>query len=883
MDTDNNGDDFTAGAPSPRNTVSTIHPCPTDTAPAVASTSPSNGAGGVAAGANITVTFNEPVNVSGSWFSLSCTSSGSHTAAVSGGPTTFTLDPDTDFAEGESCNVAIFAANVADQDTTDPPDNMDADYAFGFATIMPALAIHTVQGANHLSPYAGQTVRVLGIVTARTSNGFWMQDPNPDADDATSEGIFVFTSSVPSAAATVGNQVSTTGRAQEFRPGGATTGNLTTTELTSPTISVLSTGNPLPAPVVIGNGGRVPPDTVIEDDAVGGSVENAGSVFDPSHDGLDFYESLEGMRVQLNDAVAVGPTATAFGETPVVGDDGANASVRTYRGGLLLRPGDGNPERITLDDLTPVQPANVGDHYYGAIVGVVDYNFGNPFLEVTSAPDVTHNGVQREATAPVSAGELAISTFNFENLAATDPQSKFDGLANLIVNNLRAPDLLAGEEVQDNDGVGGPLGNTEVDASQTLTRLVNAISAAGGPTYDWRQIDPVYNQDGGAPNGNIRQVILFRTDRGLSFVDRTGAGSTTPNAVTGSGASTQLLYSPGRIDAGRLCVERLPQAAGGRAHVPRPPPVRDRQPLQLEGRRRPASRPLPAAERGDRDAAAPAGHTRGGLRLADLVGRPGRERRRPRRPERLRVLADGPDPRGRGPPRPDEHPPAERALQLRVRGQRPGARPHHVQRAAVLTAVLLRPGARERGVLRPGLRPRPVRGARPPERRPLGGRGWAVCRGRGLVGGADRERERPRGRPAHVRMGSRRQRFVRDPGPVGLVLWRRRAVQPDCEGARDRRRWGLRRRAGNGERREPRADDRFAGREPVECVGGPAGDLHRLRDRPVRGRPGGQLHVVVRHRVGLRLVRCKPVHDVILGVRDVHGVREGAGQGRRRL
>ena len=56
------------------------------------------------------------------------------------------------------------------------------------------------------------------------------------------------------------------------------------------------------------------------------------------------------MRVQLNNAVAVGPTATGFGETPVIGDDGANASVRTYRGGILLRPNDGNPERITLDD-----------------------------------------------------------------------------------------------------------------------------------------------------------------------------------------------------------------------------------------------------------------------------------------------------------------------------------------------------------------------------------------------------------------------------------------------------------------------------------------------------------------------------------------------------
>ena len=190
-----------------------------------------------------------------------------------------------------------------------------------------------------------------------------MQDPNPDADPATSEGIFVFTSSAPTAL--VGDSVRVNGRVQEFRPGGSATGNLTTTELSTPTVTVLSSGNPLPAPVVIGNGGRVPPDMVIEDDA-SGSVETSG-VFDPAQDGLDFYESLEGMRVQLNDAVAVGPTATSFGETPVVGDNGANASVRTYRGGLLLRPDDGNPERVTLDDLlTPLPNVNVGDHYSGA-------------------------------------------------------------------------------------------------------------------------------------------------------------------------------------------------------------------------------------------------------------------------------------------------------------------------------------------------------------------------------------------------------------------------------------------------------------------------------------------------------------------------------------
>src|SRR5205085_5956614 len=94
--------------------------------------------------------------------------------------------------------------------------------------------------------------------------------------------------------------------------------NLTNTEIGSPTVSVQSTGNSLPAPIVIGTGGRIPPGTVIEDD-VSGSVETSG-VFDPASDGIDFYESLEAMRVQINNAVAVGPTSS-FAEIPVVSDD----------------------------------------------------------------------------------------------------------------------------------------------------------------------------------------------------------------------------------------------------------------------------------------------------------------------------------------------------------------------------------------------------------------------------------------------------------------------------------------------------------------------------------------------------------------------------------
>src|SRR5262249_23634563 len=121
-----------------------------------------------------------------------------------------------------------------------------------------------------ISPMNGMLVtNVNGIVIVKRSNGFYMQDPNPDSDDATSEGVFVFTSSVPSV--NVGDAVRVGGTVQEFRPGGVSNGNLTTTEITSPgrTVKVLSSGHTLPAATIIGTGGRMPPTENIEDDATG--------------------------------------------------------------------------------------------------------------------------------------------------------------------------------------------------------------------------------------------------------------------------------------------------------------------------------------------------------------------------------------------------------------------------------------------------------------------------------------------------------------------------------------------------------------------------------------------------------------------------------------
>jgi predicted extracellular nuclease len=410
--------------------------------------------------------------------------------------------------------------------------------------------IHDIQSASQISPKNGQVVsNVQGIVTAKRSNGFYMQDPTPDSDDATSEGIFVFTSTAPTVS--VGDAVDVSGTVTEFRAGGSSSTSLTTTEISAPTISVLSSSTALPPPLVIGSGGRIPPTTVIEDDATG-DVETSG-VFDPASDGIDFYESLEGMRVQINNAVAVGPTVV-FGSTnqnreiAVIGD-GANAGVRTTRGGIVIGANDFNPERIILNDLIvggPTLPTvNVGDHFDAPAIGVIDYSFDNYKLEVTAPLSAVSSNLTQETTSPANGGQLAIATFNVENLDPADGPTKFNTLAGMIVNNLKAPDIVALEEVQDNNGA---TNDGTVDATSTYNTLIAAITAAGGPTYQFRQINPVNDQDGGEPGGNIRQGFLFRVDRGLSFIDRPGGTSLAATTVISSGVDTRLSFSPGRID-----------------------------------------------------------------------------------------------------------------------------------------------------------------------------------------------------------------------------------------------------------------------------------------------------------------------------------------------
>ena len=410
----------------------------------------------------------------------------------------------------------------------------------------PAETIAAIQGASHRSPLAGTPVNgVTGIVTARSNTGFWMQDPVADADLATSEGIFVFTRTSPTVA--VGDALSVDGSVTDFRPGGSGgLDNLTTTEIVSPSVSITSSNNPLPAPVVIGVDRIAPAQTIDAGDP--GSVENAAAVFDMARDAIDFYESMEGMRVAVRDARVVGPTAS-FGEIPIVPGSVTGAPLTSSAGGVVYGSYDTpNAMRVQLDDaLIPagsMPAANVGDTLPGDAIGVLDYSFANYKLLVTAAPTVTTGGLTRESTTAQTNNQLAVATFNVENLSPSNPQSKFDRLAAQVVHNLASPDILALEEIQDNSG---PANDGVVASDLTVSRLIAAIAAAGGPAYGSRWIDPQDGTDGGQPGGNIRQVFLYRLDRDLEFVDRPGGDATTAVEVTGTGRSTALSVSPGRI------------------------------------------------------------------------------------------------------------------------------------------------------------------------------------------------------------------------------------------------------------------------------------------------------------------------------------------------
>ena len=402
--------------------------------------------------------------------------------------------------------------------------------------------IAEIQGTGHFSLFENQDVEdVHGIVTVIRADGFYLQSLNPDDDSATSEGIYVYQGLVPSVRP--GDEILVSAQVRERVTDGDTFGDLPITQLRYPTIEVLSKGNRLPEPVIIGDGGRIPPTAVIDDETQGRVL--ADGFFDPVNAGLDFYESLEGMLVQVNNAVVVGPTSI-YKEIVILADMGSWAGMRTPRGGIVVREGDFNPERIILDDALREMPfVQVGDYAPQPIIGVMDYTFGNYKLQPIH--EMTFNSGDLQSSDPLALpalGEIRVASYNVGILSALDKE-RMAVLAEQIVIGMASPEMIGLQEIADNDG---SLSTQAISADETYLGIIAAIQALGGPPYGFVDIDPLPDQDGGVPGGNVRVGFLYRLDRGIQLAAAPRGDAQTAVSVTDQGGRATLSINPGRID-----------------------------------------------------------------------------------------------------------------------------------------------------------------------------------------------------------------------------------------------------------------------------------------------------------------------------------------------
>ena len=435
-------------------------------------------------------------------------------------------------------------------------------------------SIAQIQGKSHISPLLGSTVTTRGIVTALASydwypggTEFFLQDKTLSKDPRISSGIHVFTEK-DILDIKVGDELEITAEVFEEMTG---TG-LTRTQLRQiKSYKVLSSGNSLPEAIKLGREGRsIPHDRI--------STYRGDLNFKPAlnlADGIDFWESLESMRVSFKDLRITGFRGGKESSDPFelksylslyAQPDGLNlrSQVLTTRGGGVLAVPENdayNPQMINLSSgnltkgLTSEHVFNMGDVIEGEVEGILTYNknlFGDgdyQFMipDENSLPASINRYAGRAITplesrpqfGPTQADhQLTIAAYNLKNLSANDDNRILD-TGKMISQNLKCPDIVGLVEVQDNNGLSI---DGESNADLTLKKINDAIQCPG-KNYGTINIDPQAHREGGQPGGNIRVAILYDQNR-VSFSPRQLPDVLTETLIMPDG---NLNYNPGRI------------------------------------------------------------------------------------------------------------------------------------------------------------------------------------------------------------------------------------------------------------------------------------------------------------------------------------------------
>lgn len=352
------------------------------------------------------------------------------------------------------------APNPRNSGFTPPPSGCDVPLTNEIAQ---------VQGSGDVSPLAGSTVRVEGVVTGDFQGngqlgGFFLQDDTPDADPATSDGIFAFSST----AVSVGDRVRVTGRATEFN--GLTELSPVTAADVCGTGTIAAQAYDLPRP--------------------------AGVTFEPVESVLlTFPEPLtatEHFQLGRFGEVTVSSDGRLFQPTErnEPGAAAVAAAEQAARRRLLIDDGSNVQNPSTIPFLTP-DVLRIGDTATG-ITGVLSFGFSLYRLEPTAAIAFSRTNPRPGARADVG-GDIKIASFNtlnyFTTLRSQNPNARGADTATELQRQL-AKEIAAITGLEA-DVIG--LMEVENNGSTAIGSLVDALNAATSPgTYAFVS-EPVLN------------------------------------------------------------------------------------------------------------------------------------------------------------------------------------------------------------------------------------------------------------------------------------------------------------------------------------------------------------------------------------------------------
>lgn len=366
------------------------------------------------------------------------------------------------------------------------------------------LTIRDIQGDALLSPYANQHVTTRGIVTGVVRRGFFIQTPGKTWDTLGSDAVFVYGLNQ---SAMVGSEVQVSGECLNYlRDDGA-----------KPVTQIH-----LAELIVINASAQAQGLSV-------SAIELTASHLSQSNAELArFLNSLEGMLVTIPKGATFISPSNSFGDYVLALEDQYNEE------GVIASPEKGvivesvNPLRwfagFRVTRYQYAQRLNVGATLLSNITGPLNYRVGSYQVSVSDEFKVDPKYIElcKSSLCP-SEKSLTVMTLNCFNLdghvESADNvvnsrkdidddwgEGRFHTLAQAVVLQANLPDIVAVQEIQDNDGAE----LTDVtDASETYALLIKAIEQLSGLVYEWVDIEPELGADGGQPGGNIRNGYLY--------------------------------------------------------------------------------------------------------------------------------------------------------------------------------------------------------------------------------------------------------------------------------------------------------------------------------------------------------------------------------------